>query len=206
MTPKVRYAIKKRNRLRKQVSTKRKEWLDACQEVREVTEESKRNRWIDYLDTIQSEQDSAKTWRVIKSLDGTPDSMAPGEALKHNGKDIVTDAKKAEVFGKYYASVSRLKFTARERLRNRLAKKRTNAQGPDDKSCAPITMEELEFAISLIRASGAPGPDDIAPSFLKNLGPKAMTELLRIFNESFSKGFLPPDLETCDYYHLSESW
>ncbi len=42
-----------------------------------------------------------------------------------------------------------------------------------------------------MRAKGAPGPDDIPPTFLKALGPRARQELLDIFNPSFSTGKSP---------------
>ena len=191
MTSKVRTAVKKRNRLRKEVSTKRVEWLSACQEVKEVTQEAKTEAWSNYLDTLESDPDASKTWKVIRSLEGTPDSLAPSEALRHNGKDLTTDAKKAEAFGKHYASVSRLTFSKEERARNRRSRQLTNAQGPDDFSCSPITMRELKRNIKRIRKNGAPGPDDIAPTFLKALGPLALSELLRIFNDSFSGATIP---------------
>ncbi len=40
----------------------------------------------------------------------------------------------------------------------------------------------------LLRPACAAGPDDILPTFLKAIGPTAKTELLSIFNKSFSKG------------------
>ncbi len=42
-----------------------------------------------------------------------------------------------------------------------------------------------------MRSKGAAGPDDIPPTFLKAIGPKAMAELLSIFNDSFSKRVVP---------------
>ncbi len=42
-----------------------------------------------------------------------------------------------------------------------------------------------------MRRKDAAGPDDIPSTFLKALGPTAKTELLSIFNESFSKGVVP---------------
>ncbi len=52
-------------------------------------------------------------------------------------------------------------------------------------------MEELDEAILQMRAKGAPGPDDIPPTFLKAQGPRARLELLDIFNLSFSTGKSP---------------
>ena len=42
-----------------------------------------------------------------------------------------------------------------------------------------------------MKRKGAPGADDIPPSFLKELGTKALTELLEIFNASFLHSDIP---------------
>ncbi len=52
-------------------------------------------------------------------------------------------------------------------------------------------MEELDKAILQMRAKGAPGPDDITPTFLKALRPRARQELIDILNLSFSIGKSP---------------
>ena len=55
----------------------------------------------------------------------------------------------------------------------------------DGKSCGDFTERELDKALAKMKRKGAPGPDDMPPSFLKELGPKAKVALLRICNESF---------------------
>ena len=45
VAPAVRDAIKKMNKLRKNVSNNRKEWLDACQEARMVIIHAKEEAW-----------------------------------------------------------------------------------------------------------------------------------------------------------------
>ena len=52
-------------------------------------------------------------------------------------------------------------------------------------------MVELTRAIRKMRRKGAEGPDDIPPTFLKELGHKALTELLSIFNISFRQAECP---------------
>ena len=49
---------------------------------------------------------------------------------------------------------------------------------PGETACPPFTMRELKQAIRKMRRKGAPGADDIPPAFLKELGPKALAELL----------------------------
>ena len=61
----------------------------------------------------------------------------------------------------------------------------------DDENGAPLTMDELDKALAAMKAKGAPGPDDIPPTFLKALGPIAKAELLDIFNESLLYANVP---------------
>ena len=191
MSPKVKALVKKRNWLRKNVKTKRNEWLAAEKEVRQAKEEAKTEAWSEFVENLEESDDIGKVWRTIKSLDGAPTSSAPNEALKHQGKTIVSNVAKANAFAKHYAQVSSLKFTADERDQNRLAKRNINAPAVDDQSCKPFTMGELKAAIRRIKRKGAPGADDIPPSFLKELGPKALNELLEIFNASFNRADIP---------------
>ena len=52
-------------------------------------------------------------------------------------------------------------------------------------------MAEMKKAISKMRRKGAEGPDQIPPTFLKELGPVALTELLEIYNISFRSSNCP---------------
>ena len=67
LTPAVKTAIKKGNILRKDLNAaSRQEWLDACQEARRLTEESKVDHWVEFLDELEEERDHGKTWRMIR--------------------------------------------------------------------------------------------------------------------------------------------
>ena len=188
--PKVKALVKKRNRLRKQVATRRTEWIEARKEARDAREEAKVEAWAEFVETLEVDEDVNKVWRVIKSLDGTPTSSAPNEALLHKGKTITTNKAKADTFAKNYAQVSSLSFSKDERTEIRNVKKSLDKQ-PDEATCPPLTMRELKHALRKMKRKGAPGADDIPPAFLKELGPKALTELLAIFNLSFLNADIP---------------
>ena len=98
LNPNVRSAIKKRNKLREEISVKRAEWVTACQEVNQLIADAKETSWIEFLDELEYDPDTAKVWRLIRNLSGTPDSPAPNEALVHNGKLITSPHKKALFF------------------------------------------------------------------------------------------------------------
>ena len=57
MTPKLRGLIKKRNELRKNISTKRKEWLEACTEVSKAKVEAKAEQWEEIISSAISDID-----------------------------------------------------------------------------------------------------------------------------------------------------
>ncbi len=191
MTPDVRTAVKKRNRLRREVGKKRKEWLEACEEAQRLMDEARQKAWEDYLSEVEYNVDPSEIWRLIRSIGGTPDSLAPNEALIVKGRVITTNPKKADAFAKHYAGVSKLTFSKTERERNRSLKKRMKLQGADDESCCDFDMKELDNALKKMKTKGAPGKDDIPPSFLKNIGPLAKKELLDILNTSFRTSLVP---------------
>ena len=63
-------------------------------------------------------------WRLIRSLNGTPEKNSPNEAMKQKEKTITSDEKKVEIFAKHFASISRHHFTKGERELNRECKKK----------------------------------------------------------------------------------
>jgi ribonuclease HI len=193
-TPTVQGAIRKRNHLRHQVQTKRREWIEACHDAQEEIRKAKEESWKDLLQETISSVDEAQMWRLVKSLNGSPDSNAPNEAMRHHGKLITSGKRKANIFVNHYAAVSDLTMSADDRAVNRRLKKtlREHRRHREDRDEVPdFTMPELKKAIKKMKMKGAPGPDDIPPSFLKNLGPVALQKLLDIFNLSFRSAACP---------------
>ena len=160
MTRIVRAAIKKRNKLKKTVKENPKAWLDACKEAQETINTAREENLRNLLEDTVMEVDDNKMWRLIRSLNGTPETNSPNEAMKHKGKMITSNQKKAEIFAKHYASVSRHKFTKEERDMNRDCKKRLRATRPN-RDWVPFTLPELKRAIKQMKRKGAAGPDDI---------------------------------------------
>ena len=149
----------------------------------------------DYLANVEYTADPNDMWGLRKSLSGSPDSVAPNEALVVEGRVITTNPKKADCFAGHYARVSKLSFSKEERDRNRELKKKMKTNSVDAESCKDFDMVELEGALKAMKSKGAPGKDDVPPSFLKNLGPRGKQELLAILNESLHQ-YRPGNLET----------
>ena len=190
MNPGVRAKVRKRNQLRRDIANKRSEWLEACKEANIAVQNAKQEAWVQYLEEIEFGASPDELWRIIKSLD----SLAPNEALIVKGKVITTNPKKADAFAKHYARVSKLSFSKEERAINLQLKKRIREEKTKTKeevSCREFDMCEMDAAIKSMKKNGAPGKDNIPPSFLKNLGTLAKQELLDLFNESFRTAYIP---------------
>ena len=156
---------KKRNFFRRWINTHRQEWVTACGEVTEAVSAEKEKRWTEFVDTLESSKDYKKTWGILGSISGKPDSCCPNEAIRNNCKVLVSNESKADAFAAHYAKVSKLEFSRGEWEKNRLAKIRGNAPSVDDSSTAEFSIEELNRAIKKMRKNGAAGPDDIPPAF-----------------------------------------
>ena len=130
-------------------------------------------------------------WQFVKSLNGSPDNNAPNEALKVGHKRVVNPKKKAELFAKHYARVSKLKLSRAERKLNLKLKRLVARKAQPNAEFPEFTMQELEAAIKRMRRKGAPGEDDIPPAFIKELGPVALGELLAICNLSLRESKCP---------------
>ena len=70
LTRDIREAVKRRNCLRKEISSKRREWVESCKTVREMIKASKEDRWKSFLEDSESSADPHKIWATIKSLSG----------------------------------------------------------------------------------------------------------------------------------------
>ena len=193
-SPAVRAAIRERNALGRRVAECREAWLAACRRVRELIREEKEQRWHSFVESLEVNPDQSKVWRVIRSLSGSGAGSGRNEVLVHEGREYRTSSRKADVFCRHYAAVSRLRFSRPERLRSSAVRRRLRAEvraGVDTPECKPFSLEELGAALRQTKPRSAAGPDGVAPRFLLNLGPAAKTYLLECLNESWASGWCP---------------
>ena len=111
MTPHVRTKIHTRNRLRRKIHQNRQEWIDACFEATEATNETKTESCKDLLQDAMSNSDSPNMWKVIQVLNSTPDANSPNSPMLYNGQTITGINSKVHVFINYYARVSKLNMS-----------------------------------------------------------------------------------------------
>ena len=191
VTPKVREAIRHRNRLRQHIGSNRSEWLEACRAARNAIIEAKTEAWKKVLADSDPSCDDSKMWKVIRSLNGTPESNSPNEAMAYRGRLITSNKRKADIFVNHYSTISKVQLSKEDRAEHRSLKSKLREARTTDASVQPFTLSELRNAIQRMKSRGAPGPDRIPPTFLKHLGPKALRKLLELFNMSLRTSVTP---------------
>lgn len=182
MTPTVRGVIRKRNFLRRNVRTRRREWLESSKVPQEEIQKAKEERWKELLEEAITDADEGKMRSLIKSLIGTPDANSPNEAMIHKAKKITTNKGKATSFVNHYAKVSDLSFSKEDRDLNRNLRKRIDRFRKQKNQIHYFTLYELMKAINKMKMKGASSPDDIPPVLLINLAPDALKGILDILN------------------------
>ena len=107
ITPTVRTALRRRNGLRKDITSNKKEWKEAVKEGRRLKIKAKTQAWKDYLEEAINEKEDSKIFKIIRSLNGSPSINNTNEALViRNGvgktKTITSDIRKADAFIDHY--------------------------------------------------------------------------------------------------------
>ena len=189
MTKDVKAAIKKRNRLRRDIKNNRREWMESCKAAQEEIRKAKTESWKEFLEESIDSADEAQIWKVVKSLNSSPCTNSKNETINIRGKKYTSPKAKANLFADHYSNISKLQLSKEDRTFNREFKKRL--ESAPTQNVPDFTMGELKRAIKRMKKKGAPGPDNIPPSFLKNLGEKALTALLKIFNVSLRDSACP---------------
>ena len=66
LNPKVKALVKKRNQLRKEVSERSLEWLEAAAEARVARAEAKETEWTEFVESLEIDDDVHKVWKPSK--------------------------------------------------------------------------------------------------------------------------------------------
>ena len=190
MSRDIREAVKRRNALRRDITSKRAEWIEACMTVRDMVRESKENRWKEFLEDFDSSSNPHKIWSTIKSLSRNSTASIRNETLVHEGREYITNKAKEDAFLQRYAATSRLSIPKACRINNSV---RRSLIGPivEDPRSIRCNAAEMSNAITSMKVKGAPGKDKIHPIFIKAMGLIASSFMLRIFNDSWKTGSCP---------------
>ena len=192
MTTEIKEAIKKRNHLRKTTSANRKEWREACINVRDMVKQNREKQWTEFVQKLDMSTDPSKVWRTIHNLDGKYPAKVKNEVLTVDGVALIDDKDKAEAFAKTYRKFSRIPARKCDRRVRKIVRRRMKKRpGVEEESEQDITIEELNRVIEEAGSNKAAGEDDIPYELIKHLGPKARKFILLIFNKCWNGDSLP---------------
>ena len=80
---------------------------------------AKEEAWRGVLEDLSTTGDDRELWRVIKSLNCTPENNSHNGAMIHNDRCITSDKRKADIFIKHYAGVSKIDMSKEDRTENK---------------------------------------------------------------------------------------
>ena len=183
MTTEIKEKIKERNRLRRNFTDNRAQWVQLCIEVREMIRLEKKEKWRSYIEEIDCNTRVKDVWRTIRNIDGRNPPRNENEVLVVDGKGYVEDKDKADQFRITYKGFSKIpRFKEDRRLQKGVYKFLKRSKGlPRETGEQDIDEEEMYRVIEEGKMSKSPGEDDIAYELIKQLGAKARAFLLDMY-------------------------
>ena len=180
MSRDIREAVKRRNAMRREITNKRAEWVEACMTVRDMIREITENRWKEFLEDSDSSSNTHTIWSTIKSLSGRSTASIRNETLVHEGREYVTNKAKADAYLQSYAATSRLSIPKACRIKNSVCR---SLLSPivEDPSSIPCKATEMSNAITSIKVKGVLGKDKIHPKPWAQSHPASSCAFLMIY-------------------------
>ena len=194
ITNEINDKIKIRDHLKKTRWTNEEGYKIAEQEVNNKIKEEKQRIWREKICDTNNSKDM---WSTIKCLQGN-DTQTNNQILETNAGIHKTDRSKANAFRATYQKVSTITKNKEDRYVKRELHKRLNHPTCDGPSSGEINISEISRAIKNLNVNKSPGPDNIHPKFIANLGNKAVTYIHNLFNNIWDKGSVPQIWRTAD--------
>ena len=135
--------------------------------------QSKRNSWNIFLLKLNYKTDGQKAFKIMNKLNNRY-SPKQSQPFKIQDKEIIDDKKIANCFNVHFSNAHKLTNNFKKQGKNF----KRNSKTPMNNNFKGIFYsnfpeEELKEAIHNIKVKKQPGPDNIFPEFIHNLGPKA---------------------------------
>ena len=81
LTSEIREEIKKRNRLRRDMTNNREEWINSCKKIAEMIQQERRENWKTYVSKLNMKTDEREVWRTIRSIEGGQEGKGKNEII-----------------------------------------------------------------------------------------------------------------------------
>ena len=163
-----------------------------CANVKLSINKAKREHWRTTTGNLNLAQDGTKAWSLLNNLSGDCRRQNP-KPMKFENESIAEDQKKAEIFNKYFASISKVTPNT-DKHKEKIQDLKTKEKSP---SVAEVTFEEnftlaeLNRAMKKMRARKSPGQDKIHNEMLVHLGQEGKAAVLCLINYTWQKKVFP---------------
>lgn len=153
--------------------------------------QARRNSWKEKTESLNFERDTRKLWKLVKQLNDEGTGRNTKITLYKDGK-ILTGKHAADYFADSFAEDNNIKVSPDKQKEAREYQQNSGQEEhiPEVME-APITLKELEHAISKLRMKKSPGADGVTNEMIKNLGTAARAKLLQIYNICWTSGSVP---------------
>lgn len=153
-----------------------------------------RNRQWSYLLENMTPGDK-KFWKVSRSLRGKRKMQLP--PLEVGNDKLVSDEEKAEILANTFLNSHILTQNYKHPSEHNILRtvENFNSNPPDGSNVVLITESELTSILLQIKATKAPGLDNIPNILLKNLPEEAVKLLVRIFNSCMKLNYFPSEFK-----------
>jgi hypothetical protein len=147
--------------------------------------QSRWRSWKQKTESLNFETDTKKVCKLIKLLNYEGTERNTKIALKNNG-NILMGKQAANCLADSYAEDNNIIVRSEKQ---RMTKEKHGVLSEIME--APITLKELELAVSKLKMQKSPGHDGISNEMIKNLRNADRTKLLQIFNICWISGTVP---------------
>lgn len=153
--------------------------------------QARRKSWIEKTESLNLERDTRKLWKLVKQLNDEGTAKNKKIILKKD-ENSLTGKQAADFLADAFSKDNDTEISTEKQqiIREKLKNYRQEDTIPEIMK-TPLTLRELEYAISKLKMKKSPGPDGVSNEMIKNLGATAKTKLLQIFNNSWSSGRVP---------------
>lgn len=158
--------------------------------VKQVCKASKKKSWQKFASTLTMDTPISEVWRKFNAVKSR--YVPVSYPLLHLEQPITDPVAKANIFGEYFShnctTGASVQLGDMDDIPQPTEQDVYNTH-EEDYNC-DITQHELQRAIQHTRNT-TPGNDNIPNIFLRCLPLETMAELLGLFNQSFTTGFIP---------------
>ncbi|BFZ08560.1 hypothetical protein BsWGS_11599 [Bradybaena similaris] len=153
--------------------------------------QARRKSWREKTESLNLERDTRKLWKLIKQINDEGTEKNSKITFTKEG-NILTRKQTADLFADTFAKDSNIDVSPDKQREIRVKSQHTQQNETTPEALeAPLTLSELEMAISKLKMRKSPGSDGISNEMIKNLGTAAKMKLLEIFNICWTQGKVP---------------